>query len=722
MGPKKGQKKGKANKAEKAKVLKEEQKRREEEEEEFRLQREQEERERLEREKKRQEKQEWLEQKDRERRGEELSELSQTLEDNYFAVTKWQAETKEKEKWERYMSCDGSPNPSIPQEVNAFINLWREDPEIQISPVLKDIAQALRLIEELECVSNNRGDSEQDEKDAQQEKETLLSLRNLVNSKLNLASEEILKWSSTNADMETGNMQKIIQDNNITLCLWANLSKNARLKEVRFEEVDLGFELPKQLAVSDIAVRVLHTRYDHLSPLSREVQRKQSAALVEEASTVAELEQAEQGEEEEGMENGEADVQLDKPSSRKSSVSLASVKERRKSTASQEPTAEEGENGTEGPPDELAAAVEEDPASISLEPVPSTPEVDFVDLQQYMSVGGVFYFEAFHMPPQSHVIKGWEMRKILDAGLQAFPYPTDQAQIQSSITKKEEPSSSPVGITMTLPHSVIFLEDPIVACWDPTALQWRRDGAYETTYDVSARTISFKMDSFCTFALLQDSYANVPFQSWELRPLGKNSALLTINAGLTEVRITIKDSKCMLTSDQRSELSHVSGKWMSVSSFQEALTSSGINIFVNEHSSKYVSITAKDPLTEQAVYEQMALMASTVAFSWSRWNSHCGQEHMILQACQHMEAEPVPEEAWSLFLLGAQRSQCLEMKEWSESFSLELADDSEFHSTFLHMLKDSMTLAGWRRVQETHHLFIDCVHSLLCATRVLTYS
>ncbi|XP_035280691.1 protein CASC1 [Anguilla anguilla] len=712
---------GKVNKAEKAKALKEEQKRREKEEEELRLQREQEERERLERERKRQEKQEWLEKKDRERRGDELSELSQMLEGNYFAVTKWQAETKEKAKWERYMSCNGSPNPSIPQEVNAFINLWREDPEVQISPVMKDIAQALRLIEELECVLNDRGDSEQDEKDAQQDKETLLSLRNLVHSKLNLASEEILKWSHTNADMETGNMKKVIRDSNITLCLWSNLSKNARLKEIRFEDVGVAFELPKQLAVSDIAVRILHTRYDHLSPLSREVQRKEAAALAEEALLVAELEQVEQGEEE-GTENGEADAQSVKSNGRKSSMSVASVKDRR-STVSQEPTLDEGENRTETPAEELATAVEEAPVNISPEPVANTPEVDFVDLYQYMPLGGVFYFEAFHLPPQSHLIKGWEMRKILDVGLQAFPYPPDQAQIQSSITKKEEPSSSPpVGITMTLPDSVIFLEDPMIACWDPTALQWRRDGAYEITYDAPTRTISFKMDSFRTFTFLQDSYANVPFQSWELRPLGVNYALLTIIAGLTEVSITIKDNKCMLTTDPRSELSHVSGKWMSVSSFQKALTSSGINIFVNEHSSKYVSITAKDPLTEQTAYEQMALMASTTAFSWSRWNSHCGQEHIVLQACQHLEEGPVPEEAWSLFLMGAQRSQCLEIKEWSDSFSPELADDTEFHSTFLHMLKESMTLAGWRRVQESHYLFTDCVHSLLCATRVLTYS
>lgn len=69
---------------------------------------------------------------------------------------------------------------------------------------------------------------------------------------------------------------------------------------------------------------------------------------------------------------------------------------------------------------------------------------------------------------------------------------------------------------------------------------WKTDCISETSYDQAERKISFKMDSFYAFTLLQDSYANMPFQSWELRPLGQDSALLTITAALTEVSITIK--------------------------------------------------------------------------------------------------------------------------------------------------------------------------------------
>jgi len=39
----------------------------------------------------------------------------------------------------------------------------------------------------------------------------------------------------------------------------------------------------------------------------------------------------------------------------------------------------------------------------------------------------------------------------------------------------------------------------------------------------------------------------------------------------------------------------------------------------------------QDPLTEHPAYQQMALLASACAFSWSKWNGKCGAEHVVMQ-------------------------------------------------------------------------------------------
>lgn len=62
-----------------------------------------------------------------------------------------------------------------------------------------------------------------------------------------------------------------------------------RFKGYHFQEAGLSFELPKQLAVSDICVRILHVRYDHLSRLSAGTRaQNDTAARVEEAETDSE--------------------------------------------------------------------------------------------------------------------------------------------------------------------------------------------------------------------------------------------------------------------------------------------------------------------------------------------------------------------------------------------------------------------------------------------------
>ncbi len=66
------------------------------------------------------------------------------------------------------------------------------------------------------------------------------------------------------------------------------------------------------------------------------------------------------------------------------------------------------------------------------------------------------------------------------------------------------------------------------------------DGIIDVSFDEAEAKISFKMDSFQAFVLMQETYANLPFQSWELRPLGQDSALFTVKGALMDLSITIQ--------------------------------------------------------------------------------------------------------------------------------------------------------------------------------------
>uniref|UniRef100_A0A3Q2CFS3 Dynein axonemal intermediate chain 7 n=1 Tax=Cyprinodon variegatus TaxID=28743 RepID=A0A3Q2CFS3_CYPVA len=332
---------------------------------------------------------------------------------------------------------------------------------------------------------------------------------------------------------------------------------------------------------------------------------------------------------------------------------------------------------------------------------------DVVDVMQYTSVGGVFYCDLFHLPPRPIRRKGYT---ILQDGLRVFPYPTG---------KPSNEACPPVGVSVTLPDWITNVEPPLVARWDAGDKQWRWDGITDVSYEKAEAKISFKMETFQTFALMQKTYANLPFQGWELRPLGQDSVLFTIKGAIFDITITIKNDQCMLQLEQQRGLSHLMGKWMSGHALQKAMLKAGVNIFVNEHTHKYVSFCRKESLTEQVVYKQMALFASACAFSWSKWNAKCGEEHLVLQVFWILlQTSFYCEQNTNYFF----ESQKLKITENSEAFSPDHVPGSLVHNTFIHMLEDNMSPDGIDMTRHSNYCFVDTVQNLLCATRPLVFS
>lgn len=48
-------------------------------------------------------------------------------------------------QWDRYLHCDGSPDPAVQKDVNTYISLWREDPGVNMTLVLKQCTLALKV-------------------------------------------------------------------------------------------------------------------------------------------------------------------------------------------------------------------------------------------------------------------------------------------------------------------------------------------------------------------------------------------------------------------------------------------------------------------------------------------------------------------------------------------------------------------------------------------------
>ncbi|NXD42213.1 CASC1 protein, partial [Copsychus sechellarum] len=615
--------------------------------------------------------------------------------------------------WEHYLSCDGTPDPTEPQEINTFMSLWNDNQDEDVQLVMEKEEVVLNLIEKLESLLLETSPDEITEKRREQYQEFILQLQDLLRKKYNEATQNLLKTASMYEDSETGNMHTAIKDKNSTFCIWVNLKKKTRFKSHVFQEAGHGFDLPKSLARSSVAIRVLHTRYDHVSPLWVQCQglpRQEASNSQELAEHPKDTGQEPGEEEEEGRE--EPSLPAAEETSSNGRKSAASLKEKSNNTDDAKETEEETEKNSDilDVPSQGEEALLQEEAG-GREEAPRT-----VDLKQLVPVGGVYHMDALQLPPQPQDVGDWSMVELLDVGLEVFPYSPGEA---------EDGTQEAVQITLRLPENVIYFQVPVVARWEPADQQWRTDGISNITYEAEEKSISFSMGAFYTVALLQDAHLNLPYQAWEFHPTGVDEGLFTVTAVFATIQIQIKDNQCMLSSvvvEEEKVLSHITGKWMSPFALRETLKRAGVNIFPAEYSPEYVPVPRKAALTEVKAYDQMALLAAAFAFAHSKWNGEAGPERVVFKVSEHLAAGSAKDNNWSLYMFSGEKVQNLKLTETSEAFSEELKEESEFHSTLYHMLKESASNKAMDKVERAGFLFIDSVYQLLHATRVLAYS
>ncbi|XP_053320410.1 dynein axonemal intermediate chain 7 [Spea bombifrons] len=721
-------KKGKISKAERLRLQKEEEDRRHQEEEEARLLAEQEEAEQRERERAAKEERERLEAKLLERRDEELEEYRTLLEEKIEEAGRWKRHLRIQAKWDRYLRCDGTPDPSIPQEINTFISLWTEEQNEDLQSVLSKSSLVLKLIEELEFLLDETPADELPEAEAARYLQTVLELQELLQQKFNDATQHLLKDAAALADVDSGNMQKVIGNEDVSVCVWANLNKNPRFRGYEFTEAAVGFELPKPLAACGVAVRVLRTAYDHLSCQSRTFFPRVTEADGEKEAGAGRVPEERIPGERSAAAEEELTVQ-----DRKSVLSALSTREETKSaTEAPETNPSESENAGAGRPGDASQAGPSPSPLLNEDQADDALEDDVVDLRQYTTLGGIYFFDVITLPPQRKQVKSWTMVQLLEGGIEFFSYPNGtsltslSSYLGTSLQEKdmETLSAPPVGVSFRVPKNVIFFEEPQVARWDPESKNWKTDAVTQKTYNPELRELSFKMDAFHTFTLIQDSHLNMPYESWELRPRGRNRLTLTIASAFTDIQIDVEEDRCRLAavSNTESDLSHLVGKWMTLFHLKSAMRRVGLNVFPAADSARYVIVNKKDEEAENMAYKEMALLSASFAFGWSKWNHSCGSEQIVIKVKEHAEADAPGEDVRSLYLLSPRRTQRLKICEDSELFSEELHAGSEFHSTLHHAIREHAGAGAMEALKLSQPLFADAVYQLLNATRVLSYS
>ncbi|CAH8851865.1 unnamed protein product [Trichobilharzia szidati] len=384
--------------------------------------------------------------------------------------------------------------------------------ELQEKEELKQ--RSAELKETRTILNEHRLSLQQIELECRNDYATQHELRQQVHSKLDRATVETLSRAVHYADRETSNLQKIWYNNWIVMCIWGNLSKNPRIRNFTFPDVDITFDIPKALTLSDCAFLITFMKFDNYSVECQSYYPYKKPKPIMKSTNSEEIIQ------QDSTMPIDGDYQLSDTNKKEEDLLL-----------DDEEQVTEVEEIIEIPLEDRIPTPEPD------EWMTVSMEEDAVDLGNYHVVGGVIRFDLVTLPRQPKSGRGWIITTcVKPPKLRPFEYVVDETHktfesvglelktegestVGEMARKQGKDKKPPVQVKIRLPKCIILAEDPVLARWDPEKFQWRTSGIELIRFKEDDNTILFRTSVFGTMAIFQDYHINMPFQCWELRPL-----------------------------------------------------------------------------------------------------------------------------------------------------------------------------------------------------------
>uniref|UniRef100_A0A7S3D973 IC97/Casc1 N-terminal domain-containing protein n=1 Tax=Palpitomonas bilix TaxID=652834 RepID=A0A7S3D973_9EUKA len=231
---------------------------------------EQAEQERLERERKEREEQERLRQIELARlREEEKKRIAEeeveeaTFRQSRAALLRIEAAAaKEKEEWTRYLACSNLPNPSSLAEINAYLSLWKESAANDMHTVIEECQQAFQVMRDIRGYVASLPETHSS---VDLFENAITRIRTLTSEKI----DEMTAKTLTEIEEAKEDPQRSVATENIKFGVWVNLEKNLKTKQINFHALNIHTDLPRNLALNPIALRVMYTSFD---PVSEDLQ------------------------------------------------------------------------------------------------------------------------------------------------------------------------------------------------------------------------------------------------------------------------------------------------------------------------------------------------------------------------------------------------------------------------------------------------------------------
>ncbi|XP_050482726.1 dynein axonemal intermediate chain 7 homolog isoform X2 [Bombus huntii] len=703
---------------------------------------------------------------------------------------------KQEENWARYMTCDGLPDPGSLSDMNTFLFLWPlTDKEPSMNTIEDKCRVITHLLSKIDRIIRF---STIDSKEYVIECESIATkLRMELQRWIDLACYRLLRNIESNMIREDMKTTRYVRaTNKAVCCVWAPIPLPIGLKrqggdiersslithgksiEIEFEEMKLTIKMPSDLDCHRMAIRGLWLAYDHYSIEAHSYRMPQlpenlfdlwnpSLDLLEYSTREYEEKVRLREEQAEGrrlrleekkailerMEYPPVSPRLDKKRKRgkkekkahsakdyqsEFESTLASVLPSKTELLPYLPT-----------PNEILGQREEEAMSESRKLLFTRCENTEVNLRKYRILGGVFRVDLLYQPPQPKDLGKETYLTTLELPKEPKfvpflrSYETPKAPLESERTPEvieaemkalELAMDALVLLTLKLPDSVFWFEPPVVAHWLPEKEMWSTKHVHDVKFNEEKQTITFRTGRLGIHGLAGYKYANLPFQSWELKPeMGKSGrehagVVLSITAATIQAEFVVREDRvCLnsLTGAASTPIKEIIGEYFELECLIERLQQVGCDLFPERDAASYLKgLSIKHPIAEKHLRECMALLSTSYIFSWSRWNASRSFREIVLQF-KEVHGCVAKQRTNLTVLVTSSRTMRIRCTEVSSEFSdlpLDDVEDIKFYADLYQLALNTAGIKTRLLTEQMSYKLASTVTQLLERTNVISMS
>jgi len=164
-------------------------------------------------------------------------------------------------EWERYLACTYVPHPKDRVVLADYLCCMQDGSDTDLKEALTACQDCYHMIDEAllmelqERLQSNEEAEAMHAEDAQQ-------LHKVVGLRLDRMTAHMLQYSDEHGSAEKEEIQLGMRQGDFDLALWINVVKNARRKAVELAVLQMIVEIPKQITLANLAMRVYHREKD----------------------------------------------------------------------------------------------------------------------------------------------------------------------------------------------------------------------------------------------------------------------------------------------------------------------------------------------------------------------------------------------------------------------------------------------------------------------------